>query len=33
VDRFEVRIYAHSNSKDVVIKEIKLTLIPGGEKK
>ena len=33
VDRFDVRIYAHSNSKDVVIKEIKLTLIPGGEKK
>ena len=33
VERFDVRIYAHSNSKDVVIKDIKLTLIPGENKK
>ena len=33
VERFDVRIYAHSNSKDVVIKDVKLTLVPGENKK
>ena len=28
VKHFDVRLYAHSNSKDVVIKDIKLELIP-----
>ena len=28
VSRFEVRLYAHTNSKDVVIKDIKLDFIP-----
>ena len=33
VERFDVRLYAHSNSKDVVIKDVKLTLVPGVNKK
>ena len=28
VSRFEVRLYAHTNSKDVVIKDVKLEFIP-----